>query len=129
MAKVNKKTAMIVGSIVILLIVLYVFRGGFSTEGFEDGANTFTLYYADWCPHCKTVKPIFQDWSKNGSVQINGQQVKTTMIEESSNTDKSAPVKGYPTMLLKKAGSPPTYVEFSGDRTPAGWESWLAKNI
>ena len=127
MAKISTKYAMIIGSIVIVLVLLLVFRGRLSSEGFADGANTFTLYYADWCPHCKTVKPVFADWSKKGSVTINGQQVKTTMVEESSNTDKSAPVKGYPTMLLKKSDG--SYVEFSGDRSPSGWESWLSQNI
>ena len=104
---------------------MWASRRGF--EGFQGGDASFTLYYADWCPHCKTVKPVFADWSKAGSVQINGKSVTTKMVEESQNTDKSVPVKGYPTFLLKKSDG--SYVEFSGDRSPSGWESWLAQNL
>jgi thiol-disulfide isomerase/thioredoxin len=116
---------MIVGSIVLLLVIVYFF--GSRSEGFQSGDATFTLYYADWCPHCKTVKPVFADWSKSGSVTVNGKSVTTNMVEESSMKDKSVPVKGYPTFLLKKADG--SYVEFDGDRSPSGWEQWLAKNM
>jgi len=121
----NSKYAMIVGSIVLLLVIVYFF--GSRSEGFQSGDATFTLYYADWCPHCKTVKPVFADWSKSGSVTVNGKSVTTNMVEESSMKDKSVPVKGYPTFLLKKADG--SYVEFDGDRSPSGWEQWLAKNL
>ena len=122
---VSSKYAMIVGSILLLLAIIYLF--GSTSEGFVSGDSTFTLYYADWCPHCKTVKPIFADWSKSGSVTVNGKKIMTNMVEESSIKDKSVPVKGYPTFLLKKADG--SYVEFDGDRSPSGWESWLAQNL
>lgn len=125
MAKVSAQVKYGMILLVVAVILFWFLRS--RTEGFDSGANTFTLYYADWCPHCKTVKPVFADWSKNGSVQVKGQTVFTTMVEEASIKDKSVPVKGYPTMLLKKADG--SYVEFSGDRSPQGWESWLAQNV
>jgi protein-disulfide isomerase-like protein with CxxC motif len=60
-------------------------------------------------------------------VTVNGKTVTTNMVEESSIKDKSVPVKGYPTFLLKKADG--SYVEFNGDRSPSGWEKWLAQNL
>jgi thiol-disulfide isomerase/thioredoxin len=113
--------------VVVIAIVIVMHMYGRGAEGFESGANTFTLYYADWCPHCKTVKPIYAEWSKNGSIQVNGQTIFTSMVEEGSLKDKSVPVKGYPTFLLKKPNG--TYVEFNGERTPQGWETWLAQNV
>jgi len=116
--------------VVLALILIFVYRrslsGLFGREGFTD-ANTpsFTLYYANWCGHCKTVKPAFSTWSSSGSITINGQPVALAMIEESDKKD-DAVVKGFPTFILKKDGK---YTEFSGDRTPAGWEAWLAQNI
>ena len=36
------------------------------------------LFYVDWCPHCKSVKPMFEDFAKNGFVTINGKNVKVS---------------------------------------------------
>ena len=96
-------------------------------EGFES-APTFTMYYADWCPHCKTLKPVFKEWSKKGSTTIGGKTVFLEMVEVDTNPEKvkGKPVKGYPTILLEQNGK---FTEFDGDRTAAGWESWLAKNL
>ena len=108
----------------ILMFIRYVYSG---SEGFES-APSFTMYYADWCPHCKTLKPVFKDWSKKGSVVVGGKTVFVEMVEVDTNPEKvkGKPVKGYPTILLEKDGK---FTEFDGDRTPAGWESWLAQNL
>ena len=45
------------------------FVGGFGDAGAPPVAS-FTMYYADWCPHCKTIKPEFADFSKNGVVTV-----------------------------------------------------------
>ena len=124
--KANTKYILTVSAVIVLVLVLAYFYRRAGYEGFE-GADTFTMYYADWCPHCQTVKPIFSDWSKSGSMTINGKPVNLTMMESSNITDKSIPVKGYPTFLLKKADG--SYKEFSGERTPSGWESWLKSNM
>jgi thiol-disulfide isomerase/thioredoxin len=34
------------------------------------------MYYVDWCPHCKTAKPIFTDFMGSGTVTVNGKPVK-----------------------------------------------------
>ena len=116
-------------ALAVFLLLAVVYRP--SLQGFESGAgaDTFTLYYADWCPHCKTVKPIFKDWSKKGSIEVNGKPVFLTMVEADSQADKlqGKPVKGFPTFLLEKADG--KFVEFEGERTPSGWESWLNKHL
>jgi thiol-disulfide isomerase/thioredoxin len=122
--KLNKIIMYAVITLVVLYLIRVVMKANGMLEGFEGDGPTFTLYYADWCPHCKTVKPLFSSWSKNGSVTINGKRVNLQMVEESQMKDKSVPIKGYPTMLLKTTGG--TYIEFSGDRSPRGWESWLS---
>jgi len=114
----------------VVLIILFMYRRSIMSlfgarEGFTDAAASFTMYYADWCPHCKTIKPVFSDWSKSGSITVNGQPVALAMVEESKKAD-DAPVKGYPTFIMKKGGQ---YTEYSGDRSPAGWEAWLKQNL
>jgi thiol-disulfide isomerase/thioredoxin len=113
-------------SVMVLMFIRYLHPGGY--ESFES-APTFTLYYADWCPHCKTIKPVFKEWSSSGSTTINGKTVFLEMVEADSNPEKlkGVPVKGYPTFLLKTANG--QYKEFDGDRTPEGWKSWLANNM
>lgn len=117
-----------VGAAVIILVLLairYFYRSG---EGFE-GADTFTLYYAKWCPHCKTIAPVFKDFSANGSVNVGGKTVFLSMVEADEDADKmkGKPVKGFPTFLLEKANG--QSVEFDGERTPEGWKSWLSMNL
>jgi thiol-disulfide isomerase/thioredoxin len=115
----------------VVLIILFMYRRSIMSlfgarEGFTDANSpSFTMYYADWCPHCKTSKPVFSDWSKSGSITVNGQPVALAMVEESQKAD-DAPVKGYPTFIMKKGGQ---YTEYSGDRSPAGWEAWLKQNL
>lgn len=105
-----------------------------SMDGFQgsQGTNTFTLFYASWCPHCKDVKPVFQSWGVDkGSIQINGKPVFIEMVESEDKGAKekmnSLQVKGFPTFVLQKADG--SHKEFDGERTPAGWEAWLKSNI
>ena len=116
-----------VGAAVIVLVLLTI-RYFNRREGFE-GADTFTLYYAKWCPHCKSIAPVFKDFSNSGSVNVGGKTVFLTMVEADEDADKmkGKPVKGFPTFLLEKANG--QNVEFDGERTPQGWKSWLAKNL
>jgi len=58
------------------------FVGGFGDAGAPPVAS-FTMYYADWCPHCKTVKPEFEAFSKNGIVTVNGKNIAVALVEES----------------------------------------------
>jgi thiol-disulfide isomerase/thioredoxin len=112
-------------SVMVLMYIRYLHPDG--SAGFEN-APTFTMYYADWCPHCKSIKPEFKKWSSAGSVNVGGKTVFIDMVEADSSPEKmkGKPVKGYPTFLLEKDGQ---FTEFDGERTPKGWESWLASNL
>lgn len=113
-----------------LLVLLRFIQS--SKEGFADvpkGADTFTLYYADWCPHCKTVKPAFQEWSKNGFVTVAGRNVACRMVQPEKEPEKAAgkEIKGYPTFILETADG--KVVEHQGERTPDGWMKFLENNL
>ncbi len=105
---------------------------GSPNEGFESGSEdaTFTLYYADWCPHCKAIKPEFGSFSNDGkgTIKINGKVVGLRMVEADKDAEKAKgkPVKGYPTFLLEKNGQ---FVEFSGERNRNGWKKFLEDNM
>ena len=69
------------------------------------------FFYADWCPQCKTAKPIWNDLkSEYQNKTINGYQVVFTEIncsEETAEVEKMMNkynVEGYPTIKLLKDG-------------------------
>lgn len=128
---VPKKYAVIGGVLLLVLLFGYLYRGS-SIQGFADAGSvdTFALYYASWCPHCKDVKPVFEEWgASKGSVQVNGKTVFVKMYEESKDKDKMAgkQVRGFPTFLLEKADG--SVKECDEERTPEGWMKFLKANV
>ncbi len=79
----------------------------------SSNGNTAELmfFYADWCPHCKSAKPIWNDLkSEYENKTINGYKIIFTEVdcsEESSEVEKlmnQYNVEGYPTIKLIKDG-------------------------
>jgi thiol-disulfide isomerase/thioredoxin len=69
------------------------------------------LFYVDWCPHCKTAKPAWEEIkAQYENKTINGYKVIFTEInctEETAEVDKMMNkynVEGYPTIKLLKDG-------------------------
>lgn len=69
------------------------------------------LFYADWCPHCKAAKPIWNDLkAEYESKGVNGYKLIFTEVdcsEESAEVEKMMnqySVEGYPTIKLIKDG-------------------------
>jgi thiol-disulfide isomerase/thioredoxin len=79
----------------------------------SPNGNTAELlfFYADWCPHCKTAKPILDDLkSEYENKTINGYKIIVTDIncsEETAEVEQimnKYSVEGYPTIKLLKDG-------------------------
>ena len=102
-------------------------------QGFQSGpapaTNTFTLYYADWCPHCQTVKPEFSELVNRGSIDVAGKKCEIRMIDAAKNPEaaKGKPVKGFPTFLLETTDG--KIVEYQGERNTAGWMNFINENL
>jgi len=69
------------------------------------------FFYTDWCPHCKTAKPVWNDIkSQYENKTINGYKVIFTEInctEESAEVEQMMnqySVEGFPTIKLLKDG-------------------------
>ena len=69
------------------------------------------LFYADWCPHCKAAKPIWNDLkAEYENKTVNGYQIIFTEVdcsEETAEVEKmnnQYGVEGYPTIKLIKDG-------------------------
>lgn len=81
--------------------------------GQERNGSTSELlfFYADWCPHCKAAKPIWNDLkSEYENKTINGYKILFTEVDcsqESAEVEKlmnQYNVEGYPTIKLLKDG-------------------------
>lgn len=89
-----------------------------SKEGFEGSINNMkekpnpknnevimVLFYVDWCPHCKSVKPEWEKLMKLNNTKVNGKNIKIQAANaEGSDVEKEAArdnnVEGYPTIKL-----------------------------
>jgi len=132
-----KVTKVILLSVVVVFLLAMIgvigngsvqgFIGGFGNAG-APPVGSFIMYYADWCPHCKTIKPEFADFSKRGVVTVNGKNVAVAMIEESEKEKMAGKnVKGFPTFLYETAAG--ETVEYSGPRTRDAWMDFLGKTV
>lgn len=128
MKKANLLYWIVGAALAVLFLISY---GVVRKEGFAggEGVPTFTMYYADWCPHCKTIKPAFVEFSKTKSVQVGKKTVFLDMVEADTDAEKlkGKPVKGFPTFLLETPDG--KFKEFDGERNPDGWLSFLKENV
>jgi thiol-disulfide isomerase/thioredoxin len=81
--------------------------------GEQTSNNTAELlfFYANWCPHCKAAKPIWNDLkSEYENKSINGYRIIFTEVDcsdETAETEKMMNqynIEGYPTIKLLKDG-------------------------
>jgi thiol-disulfide isomerase/thioredoxin len=112
--------------LLIILGVLYFVYEKYLKEGFEmeskdidsqvKSGTKLVLFYADWCGHCKKVKP---DWETAASSVNTKEDKKMIMVNCGEGTDedqkimKKYNVDGYPTIIKFVNGTPSLY---RGDR-------------
>lgn len=117
---ISSKTIMIIIAILVLLLVAGYYYFNYISPRFvkkddeyddEDleGDAELILFHVDWCPHCKTAKPEWDQVAEeyNGEI-VNGYEVQFTEV---NCTDETPEVKdmierynieGYPTIKLVK---------------------------
>ncbi len=147
----NSKTLMIIGGIALLLLIgglIYYFYGSnkqpFSQEYNanrehmeDDGSSNKTaeimLFYADWCPHCKTAKPEWESVkAQYDGKNINGYKVLFKEINCSNQTpeieeqmDKYG-IEGFPTVKMIKDNQ---LIEFDAKPNRENLEKFLNSAI
>ena len=120
----NNNTILIIGDVLILvcLAVFYYFYyvNSYSpkyrpnSEQVPAGSSNnaeLLFFYANWCPHCKAAKPIWDDLkSEYDNKTINGYKLTFTDVDCSEETSEvenlmnQYSVEGYPTIKLVKDG-------------------------
>lgn len=99
----------------------------FSDETFNGGEALprCTLYYANWCGHCKVLKPTWQKLIE--SDKYKGKiQFEEVEADENPTVIKEAQIEGFPTIKIEKNTETK---EYQGDRTIEDLEEFLDNNI
>lgn len=115
-----------------VLLILYFIYTRYLKEGFEvdpddleneiKNGKKLVLFYADWCGHCKKLKPTWDETAK----EVNAGKKTPKMLkvncgddnDESKKLMKKYDINGYPTILLFVNGRPTPY---DGERTEEGF--------
>jgi thiol-disulfide isomerase/thioredoxin len=100
----------------------FIGRGeGMNSDGTKDAE--LMLFYVDWCPHCKTAKPEWEQLkSEYEGRTVNGYNIIFTEINctsDSPDTERlmnTYKIEGYPTIKLLKDG---TVIEYDARPTKA----------
>ena len=84
----------------------------------KDGEVIMVLFFVDWCPHCKSVKPEWEKLMKLNNTKVNGKNIKIQAANaEGSEVEKEAArdnnVEGYPTIKLISQSE---VVDYNGSR-------------
>lgn len=83
------------------------------------------LFYAPWCGHCKSFKPVYADFAK----EMESTTLVVAQFDATANDyDKDLfNVAGFPTLYLVPAkGSP---IEYSGDRSIESLKSFVEEHM
>ena len=97
-------------------------------QGFQNpNEPTFTMYYAEWCGHCKNAKPGFQDLMAKGPIKVGEKACNVRMVSPEKEPDeaKGKPIRGFPTFLLEMPDG--TVNEYRGERTTDGYLEFINK--
>ena len=109
------------------IIVGIIFLNDKKTNKIAGGkkANiTFILYYVDWCPHCKTVKP---EWEKlENDKSFKNITIKKINCEKDEKAAEENNIEGFPTILFSKNGKIESY---EGGREYGDFKQFLEKKI
>jgi len=125
--------------LLIILLGLYYIYTTYLKEGFTQDlepskleteiqtGKKLVLFYADWCGHCKKLKPTWDETEK----EMNKTEKKMLKINCSEQDDEQLNelmgqynVKGYPTIILFVDGQPTPY---DGERTAEAFKEALSK--
>jgi len=84
----------------------YVTNNEFSNKNDQEITSAdIYFFYTEWCPHCKTAKPIWAEFKKQmGNKTVNGISLNFFEVDcdKDSETSDKFNVKGFPTIKLLK---------------------------
>ena len=104
-------------------------RENVSSDQNSNKTAQMMLFYVDWCPHCKTAKPEWENLkSEYEGKQINGYTVTFTEYNCTAETAENDAllnkykIEGYPTIKLLKGSQ---VIEYDAKPTKSTMEQFL----
>jgi len=73
-------------------------NNAFVMSGGGNDDKQICLFKADWCPHCRSIKPIWEELKKENKDKI---KFITYDSDKHAKEIKTYNIKGYPTIILK----------------------------
>ena len=117
----------LIGVIVVLFVLFYAYNH-FLKEGFECSPSevdshiqtedkTLVLFYADWCGHCKTIKPVWKKAAEKANtnnkrmvmIDVGGDSPEKPKTPEQQALIDKYQIDGFPTILVFQNGRPQPY--------------------
>jgi thiol-disulfide isomerase/thioredoxin len=88
----------------------------------------FVLYYAEWCGHCKNIKPIWKELENKCKDKMNFAKIEQSNFNKKELGYKPGEyIDGYPTIYLRKNGKDVT--QYSGERSLEALEKYIDSNV
>lgn len=121
---------MILLGVAVIFVLVAAWYTSKPKESFQNPSEpTFTMYYADWCGHCKTAKPEFQKLVSKSPMDINGVKCAVRMVspEKQPELAKGKAIKGFPTFLMETPDG--KTVEYKGSRDMDGYLKFINETL
>ena len=121
----------VIATFIIAIILYYVYvnlreSGIFlRREHLDSNLPIFRFFFADWCPHCRKVKPEWKNLVKKYKGDIQLVEVNCTSDEKNKAIAQKYGVEGFPTFMLSKNGK---NIEYDGERSSSGLMDFLQNN-
>lgn len=79
-----------------------------ATWKLKDDGCCVVLFYADWCPHCKAIKDVWEDYAKTATFMnvYAFNCAKFTSHVDKIKEDMPQLITGYPTIVFYNKGHP-----------------------
>ena len=142
-SKQNMKALMVVMVLLFTIMVVSQFSSR-SLEGFEANSSNFNstlgtsgkklvLFYADWCPHCTSFKPTWQEVSESVNTSSETKMISIDVGDKSSESEQLMQeynVSGFPTIVLVDQSNQEKSLEvYEGARDKSSLEAYVSNKL
>ena len=104
-----------------------------SSSSSSSSTAEVMFFYVDWCPHCKTAKPVWDSFSKdNQGIKTKNYNVIFTEINCTKETEQSNKlmnkynIEGFPTIIMLKDDE---VIQFDAKPTPETLNQFLNNTL
>lgn len=121
----------LIGIVLISLFVIFAYGANVmqvNDENFREvvissGKYTLVKFYADWCRHCKTLLPTYEEVDSLFANEPNVQIVKINGDKDGRKMSKKYNIEGFPSIVMFHGTDEP--IEYSGSRDVEGLSNFV----